>query len=84
MGLDFSKTNTQQEVTVPNTREEVVVVEKYDIVADRQQMNQQLVGSKEVDDLVSTIEIDNLETIVSFGAEVAEEISEEMYEDFKG
>ena len=75
MGLDFSKTNTQQEVTVPNTREEVVVVEKYDIVADRQQMNQQLVGSKEVDDLVSTIEIDNLETIVSFGAEVAEEIS---------
>ena len=75
MGLDFSKTNTQQEVTVPNTREEVVVVEKDDIVADRQQMNQQLVGSKEVDDLVSTIEIDNLETIVSFGAEVAEEIS---------
>ena len=38
-------------------------------------MNAQLVNSKEVDDLVSTIEIDNLETIVSFGAQAAEEIS---------
>lgn len=38
-------------------------------------MNAVLVGSQEVDDIVSTIEINNLETIVSFGAEVAEEIS---------
>ena len=75
MGLDFTKTNTQNEVTVPNTKEEIMVVENYDIVADRQQMNQVLVGSKEVDDLVSKIEVNNLETIVSFGAEVAEEIS---------
>lgn len=75
MGLDFTKTNTQNEVVVPNTKEEIMVVENYDIVADRQQMNQVLVGSKEVDDLVSKIEVNNLETIVSFGAEVAEEIS---------
>lgn len=75
MGLDFTKTNTQNEVVVPNTKEEIMVVESYDIVADRQQMNQVLVGSKEVDDLVSKIEVNNLETIVSFGAEVAEEIS---------
>lgn len=34
-----------------------------------------MVNSKEVDDLVSTIEVHNLETIVSFGAEAAEEIS---------
>ena len=38
-------------------------------------MSAELVGSKEVDDIVSTIEVNNLETIVSFGAEVAEEIS---------
>lgn len=38
-------------------------------------MNADLVNSKEVDDLVSTIEVHNLETIVSFGAEAAEEIS---------
>lgn len=75
MGLDFSRTNTQQTAAMPDTAEEISVVEKYDIVADRQQMNAQLVNSPEVDALVSTIEIDNLESIVSFGAEVAEEIS---------
>lgn len=76
MGLDFSKT-TQQSVSAaaPDIKNEVEVVESYDIVSDRQQMNSQLVGSSEVDALVSTIEIDNLETIVTFGAEAAEEIS---------
>ena len=38
-------------------------------------MNRTLVNSPEVDALVSTIEIDNLETIVTFGADAAEEIS---------
>lgn len=77
MGLDFSKTAVQQSAvsTVPDTKNEVSVVEQYDIVADRQKMNAELTASKEVDDLVSTIEIDNLETIVTFGAEAAEEIS---------
>lgn len=77
MGLDFSKTATQTPVVANtvDTKNEIAVVEKYDIVEDRQQMNAALVGSKEVDDIVSTIEISNLETIVSFGAEVAEEIS---------
>ena len=50
-------------------------MEKYDIVADRQQMNADLVNSKEVDDIVSTIEVYNMDTIVSFGAKAAEEIS---------
>ncbi|HBV82275.1 MAG: toxic anion resistance protein [Lachnospiraceae bacterium] len=77
MGLDFSKTKTQSSAmtTTADTKNEIEVVETYDIVEDRQQMNQTLVGSQEVDNIVSTIEIDNLETIVSFGAEVAEEIS---------
>ena len=78
MAMDFSKLSTQN-VTVganePNTREEVMAVEQYDIVADRQKMNEILVHSPEVDELVSTIELDNLETIVSFGAKAAEEIA---------
>ncbi len=54
---------------------EIEVVKPYDIAADRAQMNEALVNSKEVDDIVSTIEVFNLETIASFGSEAAEEIS---------
>ncbi|MBR4083521.1 MAG: toxic anion resistance protein [Lachnospiraceae bacterium] len=77
MGLDFSKTNTQQQqaTQVEEPKKEVDVVETYDIVADRQQLNQVLVNSPEVDAIVSTIEIDNMESIVTFGATAAEEIS---------
>lgn len=77
MGLDFSKpaTTTVTASTAPADKNEIAVVEEYDIVADRQQMNQELVNSAEVDRIVSTIEIYNLDTIVSFGAEVADEIS---------
>ncbi len=82
MGLDFTKTAQPTQSGVmselaagPEAKNELTVVESYDIVADREQMNLQLVNSPEVDALVSTIEIDNLETIVSFGAEAAEGIS---------
>ncbi len=78
MGLDFSRTKTApppQAAQLPEEKNEIAVVEQYDIVADRQQMNSELVNSEEVDRIVSTIEIDNMDTIVSFGAEVAEEIS---------
>lgn len=80
MGLDFSKAAAPVEEAVAEKVEAEVIgqelpVEKYDIVADREQLNTQLVGSPEVDALVSTIEIDNMESIVTFGAETAEEIS---------
>ncbi len=75
MGLDFSKAAVQSHSVMPEAKNEIEVVESYDIAADRQRMNADLVGSSEVDALVSTIEIDNLETIVSFGSEAAEEIS---------
>lgn len=75
MGLDFSKAAMQQQAVVPSAKNEIEVVEQYDIVADRQQMDEALTGSPEVDALASTIEVYNLETIVSFGAEAAEEIS---------
>lgn len=77
MGLDFTKTAAQQQQmqSSMDTKNEIETVKSYDIVADRQSMNAELVNSPEVDALVSTIEIDNLESIVTFGAEAAEEIS---------
>ena len=77
MGLDFSRPASAMTAMAaePEAKNELAVVEQYDIVADREQMNQQLVNSEEVDRIVSTIEVNNLDTIVSFGAEVAEEIS---------
>ncbi len=76
MGLDFSKTAAPaiQAGSVAE-KNEIEVVEQYDIVSDRAQMNEVLTGSPEVDALTSTIEIDNLETIVTFGAQAAEQIS---------
>lgn len=74
MGLDFSKT-VQPSAAVTETKNELEPVEQYDIVADRQQLTARAVNSQEVDDIVSTIEVFNLETIVSFGSEAAEEVS---------
>ena len=70
MGLDFGKSSMGNPAQAGNGLQE-----KNDIVADRQQMNAELVNSKEVDDIVSTIEVYNMDTIVSFGAKAAEEIS---------
>ena len=76
MGLNFNQTTAPDAAEMAvQEKNEIEVVEKYDIAADREQMNAQLVNSPQVDELVSTIEVYNLETIVSFGAEVAEEIS---------
>ncbi|MDO4324596.1 MAG: toxic anion resistance protein [bacterium] len=75
MALDFKRAPVMQDTTFPDTKDELAVVEQYDIVADRQRMNTELEGSDEVDAIVSTIEVYNLETIVSFGVEVAEQIS---------
>ncbi len=89
MGLDFTKVNTQakeaqqtQLAEKEQTTDQVAVgtpdnpvVETYDIVAERKKMDAELVNSKEVDDLCSRIQIDNMETIVTFGAEAADEIS---------
>lgn len=59
----------------PQPQETSMEVVPYNIQEDRALMTQQLVGTKEVDDIVSTIEVYNLETIVGFGGEVADEIA---------
>ena len=77
MGIDFSKVTppASSAGSAPAASTEIETVQPYDIMADRQQMNETLMNSEEVDALVSTIEVNNLETIVSFGAEAAEEIA---------
>ncbi len=76
MGIDFSKTSASQSTlnSQPEVKNEMVVKE-YDIVADRNQMNAELTNSAEVDAIVSTIDIGNMESIVTFGSHAAEEIS---------
>lgn len=72
MGLDFTKAAPPASIPMEN---EIAIVEPYDIAADREQMNEALVDSEEIDAIVSTIEVYNLETIASFGSEAASEIS---------
>ncbi|MBO6148123.1 MAG: toxic anion resistance protein [Lachnospiraceae bacterium] len=84
MGIDFSKSAPQvaeaetagaMNINTGGVQNEIQVVEQYDIVADRNEMNERLVNSAEVDAICSQIEVHNMDTIVSFGAEAAEEIS---------
>ncbi|MDO5797870.1 MAG: toxic anion resistance protein [Eubacteriales bacterium] len=74
MGIDFGKAASPVSPT-GSAGTEIETVKPYDIMEDRKQMNETLVNSDEVDALVSTIEVNNLETIVCFGAEAAEEIA---------
>lgn len=76
MGLDFSKpaAPTQPKDQIVQTVESDAV-QSYNIQADREQMTKTLVGSQEIDNIVSTICVNDPETIVSFGAEAAEAIS---------
>ena len=78
MGLDFfffSVPPTAAAQPAPVAERDVIDIEEYNIVTDRENLTTALVGSEEVDTLVSTIEVHNMDTIVTFGAEVAEEIS---------
>lgn len=79
MAVDFSKTAeknmAQTAAGIAPAAPELPKVKEYNIEADRQDMTKALVGSKEVDDIVSTIEVNNMESVVTFGASVAEEIS---------
>ena len=78
MGINFNKSQ-EVDAAGANTdaadKNELTQIKQYDIVADRQRMNVELVNSKEVDDIVSKIEVNNLETIASFGSQAAEEVS---------
>lgn len=72
MAIDLGR-KTDSTVQAPATIE--LEVTPYDIQEDRAQLNQKYVNSAEVDALTSQIVVDDLETIVTFGSEVAEQIS---------
>lgn len=76
MGLQYKPVNkqTEQELQL-QPQQELQKVEVFDIVEKRNELTTQLTDSKEVDDIVSTICVNDPNTIVTFGGEVAEEIS---------
>jgi len=78
MGLDFSKAKTVEAEAVTSDvaeNEALPTVQTFDIAVESAKIKNELVDSAEVDALVSKIELDNLDSIVTFGGEVATEIS---------
>ena len=76
MAMQFNRPATQTAVqTAPVQTTEVIEVQPYDITADRDATSKALAHSPEVEALTATIDINNLDTIVTFGAQSAEEIS---------
>ena len=75
MGLDFNKASSAPISKAEEPIEENTALEKYDILKEREKMNKQYVNSAEVDALVSTIDISDMQTVVKFGASAADNIS---------
>ena len=78
MGLDFSKAKTGEAEAVTSDvaeNEALPTIQTFDIAVESAKIKNELADSAEVDALVSKIELDNLDSIVTFGGEVATEIS---------
>ena len=79
MGLDFSKAKQSEASVVTDTAVEgetlPATTQTFDIAVESEKLRNDLVNSAEVDALVSKIELDSLDSIVTFGGEVATEIS---------
>lgn len=72
MALNFDRPVQQAQ---PTLTLEPVEVKPYDIIEDRDRTVAQLVDSEEIDRLTSQIDINDMTTIVTFGAQTVEEIS---------
>lgn len=72
MALNFDRPAQQAQ---PTLTLEPVEVKPYDIIEDRDRTVAQLVDSDEIDRLTSQIDIGDMTTIVTFGAQTVEEIS---------
>ena len=77
MAMNFNRTaNTPTAPTVAAQPETAMMeVKPYDIVADQQATVNRLAHSPEVEALTAAIDINDMNTIVSFGARAADEIS---------
>ena len=75
MGLNFESQKNMGQQTETATMSNELEVLPFNIVEDRKDLTEKLVNSKEVDDIASTIYVDDPNSIVTFGSEVAENIS---------
>lgn len=75
MALNFSRPTPTQTAAAPNSDTALMEVQQFDIIADQQETVRQLAHSPEIDALTSTIDVNDLDTIVTFGSHSAEEIS---------
>ncbi|OOB80299.1 MAG: hypothetical protein BEN19_05645 [Epulopiscium sp. Nuni2H_MBin003] len=75
MAITMGRTSARELATnLPATQNEFEIV-PYNIHQDKQIVEEQLQNSQIIDDLTSLIDISNLSTIVTFGAEVADELA---------
>lgn len=72
MGLNFTQ---EKSMPMEENNMDTTEITPFNIQADKQELCQKLVHSEEVDQIVSTISVFDLDTIVSFGSQVAEDIS---------
>ncbi len=75
MAMNFNRPTQSTTVSTPVTQTSMIEVQPYDIMDDRAKTVMSLESSPEIDSLTSTIDIYDLNSIVSFGASSAEEIS---------
>ena len=75
MAIKFDNNKSNNNLTTNTTSIIENEVRDYNIQNDRKELEIKLQNSEELDNVVSQIEVYNLDTIVSFGSEVAEEIS---------
>lgn len=76
MGLDFSKVGNETNVgVVENIDNTALVVANYDIVEDKKSFREMLKDSKEVDEIVSSIDLSDVNSLATFGQDVANGIA---------
>lgn len=75
MGIQYTKTTQNLPAGNDSGPAQETEVVPFDIGKERTQLNDVLVNSPEVDAIVSTICVEDPQTVVSFGAQAAEEIS---------
>lgn len=77
MPLDFKQKETEEVDLHPQAANgtDVIEVPKFDITSDRARLSDALANSEEVDAIVSQIQVYDIDSITSFGAEATENIS---------
>ena len=75
MALDFSKLNDDNKENIGEEIQEKTEEIKYDIVAERKKLNEELYNSKEINEIISSINLSDFNQLVNFGAKAADEIS---------